>query len=67
MYFIYLQVLPLQKEMKQPERFVKTFGVLNVGMTGVIALFTCIGFMAYLKYGEAIQGSITLNLPVEDV
>lgn len=53
--------------MKEPGNFSKGCGVLNVGMTVVIILYTCIGFLAYLKFGEEIQGSVTLNLPIEDV
>ncbi|XP_057672291.1 proton-coupled amino acid transporter 1-like isoform X2 [Diorhabda carinulata] len=58
-------VLPLQNEMKKPSDFDRTFGVLNVGMVIVTALYITVGFIGYLKFGDAIQGSITLNLPPE--
>lgn len=61
------QVLPLQKEMKEPKKFGSTFGVLNIGMVIVIIMYTAIGFLAYLKFGEDIKGSVTLNLPVEEM
>lgn len=56
-------VLPLQSEMKKPEKFGSAFGVLNVGMTIVGAVLVAMGFIGYLKYGENVMGSITLNLP----
>lgn len=56
-------VLPLQNEMKKPHNFGKTFGVLNVGMVFIVTLFTSFGFVGYLKWGEAVEGSMTLNLP----
>lgn len=42
-------------------------GVLNVGMIVVTGLYTFVGFIGYLRYGEGIEGSITLNLPKYDV
>ncbi|XP_019866091.1 proton-coupled amino acid transporter 1 isoform X2 [Aethina tumida] len=59
-------VLPLQNEMKNPREFKTPFGVLNVGMTFVIILYLLVGFLAYLKYGEDIEGSVTLNLPKDE-
>ena len=40
-------------------------GVLNTSMTIVTCLYIAVGFFGYLKYGEDVQGSITLNLPVD--
>ena len=42
-------------------------GVLNISMTLIIILFIRFGFFGYLKYGEDIKGSISLNLPPSDV
>lgn len=54
--------------MKKPKNFDKPAGVLNVGMVIVGAMFVVLGFLAYLKYGDDIQGSVTLNLePKTDV
>jgi len=53
--------------METPRHFLGFFGVLNVGMGGVTAVYILLGFLGYLKYGEATQASITLNLPTEDV
>ena len=60
-------MLPLQNEMMKPEQFTKPFGVLNIGMTVVTFLLLLMGFLGYLKYGDKVEGSLTLNLPQEDM
>ncbi|KAL0124911.1 hypothetical protein PUN28_006637 [Cardiocondyla obscurior] len=55
-------VLPLKNEMRKPSNFNKTLGVLNVGMVIVGTMFVAMGFLSYLKYGDTIEGSVTLNL-----
>jgi len=59
-------VLPLENNMRTPEDFGGTTGVLNTGMVIVACLYTAVGFFGYLKYGEHVEGSITLNLPQGD-
>lgn len=56
-------VLPLENNMKTPGALVGTFGVLNTGMVIVACLYTAMGFFGYLKYGDKVSGSITLDLP----
>lgn len=51
--------------MRNPKQFSTVFGVLNVGMVIVTSLIILTGFMGYLKFGEAVRGSLTLNLPEE--
>lgn len=48
--------------MRKPEQFQKTLGVLNVGMVIVGSIFIAVGFLGYLKWGEEVMGSLTLNL-----
>jgi len=60
-------VLPLENSMKNPQDMKGWNGVLNTSMTIVSCLYIAVGFFGYLKYGEAVLGSITLNLPVGDV
>ncbi|XP_073950223.1 proton-coupled amino acid transporter-like protein acs isoform X1 [Choristoneura fumiferana] len=55
-------VLPLKNEMRRPEQFQKTFGVLNVGMVVVGGIFITVGFLGYLKWGDDVAGSLTLNM-----
>ena len=42
-------------------------GVLNIAMTVVTCLLIAVGFFGYLKYGENVMGSITLNLPGDEL
>lgn len=35
---------------------------MNVGSILIISLMLSMGFFGYLKYGEDVKGSITLNL-----
>lgn len=60
-------VLPLENNMKNPEDFGGLTGVLNTGMVIVACLYTSVGFFGYLKYGDNVRGSITLNLPPDEV
>ena len=56
-------VLPLENQMKTPRSMRGWNGVLNIAMTVVTCLLIAVGFFGYLKYGENVMGSITLNLP----
>ncbi|XP_048505508.1 proton-coupled amino acid transporter-like protein CG1139 isoform X2 [Athalia rosae] len=58
-------IMPLQNEMRTPKSFGRSFGVLNIGMGTVIILYLAVGFTGYIRYGNALLGSITLNLPDE--
>ncbi|XP_043501944.1 proton-coupled amino acid transporter 1-like isoform X1 [Polistes fuscatus] len=60
-------VLPLKNEMKKPSNFNKPLGVLNVGMVIVGGMFVTMGFLSYLKYGDNVRGSVTLNLELSEV
>lgn len=60
-------VMPLENAMKTPQNFVGICGVLNKGMSGVTLVYILLGFLGYLRYGDDTQGSITLNLPVEEM
>jgi solute carrier family 36 (proton-coupled amino acid transporter) len=60
-------VLPLQNAMKEPHKFSKVTGVLNVGMTLVTIIFISFGMIGYWKYGDKTEGSLTLNLPKQEM
>lgn len=60
-------VLPLENNMQRPQDFGGLSGVLNTGMVIVASLYTAVGFFGYLKYGEDVKGSITLNLDANSV
>ncbi|KAH3717788.1 proton-coupled amino acid transporter 4-like isoform X1 [Dreissena polymorpha] len=59
-------VLPLHNKMKEKEAFLGKAGVLNLGLTIVICLYSAVGFYGYLKYGDDAKGSVTLNLPNDE-
>lgn len=59
--------MPLENEMKTPKSFGGPVGVLNQAMVSIIFLYVGMGFFGYLKYGEGSLGSITLNIPQDDV
>ncbi|XP_013189029.1 proton-coupled amino acid transporter-like protein CG1139 [Amyelois transitella] len=56
-------VLALEYNMENPKQFVGLFGLFNIGMVIIMALYLIVGLFGYLKYGDDIQASITLNLP----
>ena len=60
-------VLPLENQMKTPGDMRGWNGVLNTAMTMVACLYIAVGFFGYLKYGENVVGSITLNLPSDEL
>lgn len=60
-------VLPLKNAMKNPSNFSRGFGVLNIGVLLQTILFLCLGIFGYWQYGDDSKGSLTLNLPTDDV
>ncbi|KAJ9582247.1 hypothetical protein L9F63_003376, partial [Diploptera punctata] len=60
-------VMPLENSMKKPQQFLGCPGVLIIAMTVVVSLYAAIGFFGYLKYGDDVEGSITLNLDIEEI
>lgn len=60
-------VLPIENQMRRPKEMLGWNGVLSTSMSLVVALYVGMGFYGYLKYGENIASSITLNLPPGDV
>lgn len=60
-------VMSLENNMKNPQHFLGCPGVLNFGMAFVVLLYASVGFFGYLKYGDGVQESITLNLPTTEM
>ncbi|XP_004697152.2 proton-coupled amino acid transporter 2 isoform X1 [Echinops telfairi] len=53
-------VLPLENNMEDSRRFP---AILYLGMSIITSLYIIIGVLGYLKFGDDIKASITLNLP----
>ncbi|XP_049819913.1 proton-coupled amino acid transporter-like protein CG1139 isoform X2 [Aethina tumida] len=60
-------VMPLENNMKNPTHFIGCPSVLNIGMFCVICLYSSVGFFGYWVYGPETEGSITLNLPKDEI
>ncbi|CAG9130323.1 unnamed protein product [Plutella xylostella] len=56
-------ILALEYNMQQPKKFLGIAGLFNIAMLIILFLYTVVGVCGYLKYGEDIKASITLNLP----
>ena len=52
--------------MVEKPAFLGKAGVLNLGLTITICLYNAVGFYGYLKFGDDVRGSVTLNLPNDD-
>lgn len=48
-------VMPLENNMEKPQKFIGTFGVLNVGAVIITVIYTLFGLMGYLTYGKDID------------
>ncbi|CAG4941204.1 unnamed protein product [Colias eurytheme] len=59
-------VMPVENAMKKPQHFLGCPGVLVIAMTFIMVLYTILGLFGYLRYGDELRGSITLNLPIDD-
>ncbi len=60
-------VLPLKAEMSRPNQFGSGTGVLNAATVPVVLLYIITGAVGYLKYGDNVATSITLNLPRDEI
>ncbi|KAJ8865747.1 hypothetical protein PR048_033268 [Dryococelus australis] len=60
-------IIALENNMQTPGDFVGYTGVLNKGMSVIVFLYVLVGFVGYVKYGDDTMGSITLNLPTEQI
>uniref|UniRef100_A0A336LIC8 CSON003690 protein n=1 Tax=Culicoides sonorensis TaxID=179676 RepID=A0A336LIC8_CULSO len=60
-------VMSLENNMKTPSHFIGCPSVLCIGMSVVVFSYALTGFLGYIKYGDETQGSITLNLPVNEI
>lgn len=57
------QVLPIENKMYNPQNFLPLNGVMNTSCFLVLALYAAVGFFGYIRFGDQIAASITLNMP----
>lgn len=60
-------VMPVENEMAKPQKFLGCPGVWNTAMIIVITLYGFVGFFGYVQYGDDVKGSVTLNLPQDEM
>lgn len=58
-------VMPVENSMEKPQQFLGYPSVLLIAMGVVTVMYSVIGFLGYVRFGDAIRGSITLNLPTD--
>ncbi|XP_023168140.2 proton-coupled amino acid transporter-like protein CG1139 [Drosophila hydei] len=58
-------IIQLQRNMRKPENYLGTYGILNRAMFIVIVFYTVFGFLGYWKYGDDTATYILKNLPNE--
>lgn len=49
--------------MKEPKSMGGWNGVLSTGTVIIGVIFTSLGFYGYAKFGAAVLGTVTLNMP----
>jgi proton-coupled amino acid transporter len=59
--------MPLENSMKNPDHFISKIGILNIAMAIVVVLYAVIGFLGYIRFGDEVEGSVTLSLPAEEM
>lgn len=56
-------VLPIENQMNEPIHFITPNGVLNTSCVLVLLVYMTVGFFGFLRYGNDIKDTLTLNLP----
>jgi solute carrier family 36 (proton-coupled amino acid transporter) len=59
-------VMPVENTMEKPQEFLGKPSVLLIAMVVVTVLYTIMGILGYIRFGDDIRGSITLNLPTDE-
>ncbi|VDO99325.1 unnamed protein product [Soboliphyme baturini] len=50
----------------RPKNIIKWNGVLNTSCVLVAVLYIVLGFYGYVKFGDEVKGTVTLNLPMDE-
>lgn len=60
-------VIAVESNMKTPKAYGGYFGVLNQSMIVIVIMYVVFGLCGYLWCGADCKGSVTLNLPKEEM
>ncbi|XP_054003935.1 proton-coupled amino acid transporter-like protein pathetic [Hylaeus anthracinus] len=60
-------VMPVENSMRNPTHFLGCPSVLNVTMSIVVAMYAVLGIFGYLTYGEKVEATITLSIPIDEI
>ncbi|XP_017020751.1 glutamate transporter polyphemus-like [Drosophila kikkawai] len=60
-------MIAIEAKMAKPETYLGWFGVLDLAIIVVLISYTLFGFFGYWRYGDKLQGSISLNLPTDEI
>lgn len=55
-------ILSVERTSRNPKEFIRIGGTLDQAMIILMVMYASVGFFGYLKYGEDILGSITMNI-----
>lgn len=59
-------VMPLENSMSKPQQFLGFPSVLLIEMTTITIIYFITGIFGFIRFGDEIKGSITLNLPSDE-
>lgn len=59
-------MMPIENNMDKPQEFLGKPSILLIAMGFVTVVYTLTGLLGYIRFGDDIRGSITLNLPSEE-
>lgn len=60
-------IMPVENSMEKPQHFLGKPSILLISMIIITVLYTVIGLLGYIRFGDKIRGSITLNLPTDEI
>jgi len=60
-------MLAVEATMAKPRHYLGWFGILDRAILLVIISYVTFGLMGYWRYGDETAGSISLNIPTDEV
>uniref|UniRef100_A0A182LUS6 Amino acid transporter transmembrane domain-containing protein n=1 Tax=Anopheles culicifacies TaxID=139723 RepID=A0A182LUS6_9DIPT len=60
-------IFPLENQMRHPQHYLGCPGIVNLNYICLAILYSFFGAVGYIRYGDAVESSIILNFPTENV